>query len=164
MELPVLAQEANVEEAAVESGSCGENLTWKVEGGILTISGSGGMEDYIAWENDSYESPWSHLNESISKVVLENGVTSIGNYAFADCGMQSIEIPDSVVRIGKFALTCRNLKSIRLSEGILDIDEGAFAGSGLENIEIPSTITHIQERTFSGCNSLQNVKIPESVT
>ena len=63
--------------SAVESGTCGENLTWKIEDGVLTISGTGAMTGY-----PPSQSPWAAAK--IKSVVIESGVTSIGNNAFSN--------------------------------------------------------------------------------
>ena len=68
-------------EAIVEtSGTCGENLAWRLDGGILSITGTGAMTDYN-WG----EAPWYSDGESITAVQIENGVASIGNSAFDSC-------------------------------------------------------------------------------
>ena len=82
------------------SGKCGDNLTWKHSGGKLTISGTGPMYDY----SEENRPPWYGLRNYYSNIVIEFGVTSIGNYAFADCGnVYDPIIPASVTSIGKMA-------------------------------------------------------------
>ena len=81
--------------ATEPSGTCGDNLTWAVDGdGTLTISGTGEMKNY----SESYGAPWRSL--SIKDVVVESGVLTIGSYAFYNCkSLTSIEIPASVTSI-----------------------------------------------------------------
>lgn len=87
--------------ASAESGKCGDNLTWTLENGTLTISGTGAMPDYT----DSSKLPWYSSRSSISTVVINEGVTSIGKYAFNGySGLISITIPNSVTSIGYYAL------------------------------------------------------------
>lgn len=99
---------ANADTEAVASGTCGDNLTWVLTNdGTLTITGTGAMENYN-WDN--FCAQWfSHLS-SIKTVIIGDGVTSIGNYAFRDCtNLTSINIPDSVTYIGSSAFyDCKN--------------------------------------------------------
>lgn len=77
------------------SGTCGDNLTWTLdEGGTLTISGTGDMTDY----NSS--APWATIQGSIKAIVIEEGVTSIGDYAFRHCPFSTISFPSTLKRIG----------------------------------------------------------------
>ena len=94
-----LTMEAQAEEAAT-SGTCGENLTWVYdeETKTLTISGTGNMYDFSYYE-DMY-APWYEILH-IEHVEIEEGVTSIGDYAFSSLGsMVSITIPEGITRIG----------------------------------------------------------------
>ena len=78
------------------SGTCGANLTWTEVDGVLTISGSGPMEDYV-----DATVPW---NDSITEVRLESGVTTIGDYAFWLCpDLKKVTIPEGVTSIGDSA-------------------------------------------------------------
>ncbi|MDR2805119.1 MAG: leucine-rich repeat domain-containing protein [Dysgonamonadaceae bacterium] len=80
------------------SGTCGENLTWTLENNTLTISGTGAMLNYSDY---NYYSPWYSSHSSIITVIIENGVTGIGNYAFYRCtGLTSITIPEGVTALG----------------------------------------------------------------
>ena len=74
-------------------------VTWKLENGTLTISGTGNMENY------SYRTaPWSNQRYVIHHVIIEQGITSIGDYSFQDCvDLFSVIIPNSVITIGNGA-------------------------------------------------------------
>ncbi len=122
-------------------------LTWNISGGSLTISGEGAMPDYGYTGGGSPSAPWYPYEEYISTVVIENGVTSIGNYAFSSCiSLTSITIPDGVTAIGN----------------------GAFSGcSALTSITIQNGVTSIGVFTFSGCSNLISIisvipKMPRS--
>ncbi|MBQ4630196.1 MAG: leucine-rich repeat protein, partial [Clostridia bacterium] len=88
-------------EDAIDSGNCGEALLWSLDSdGTLVIEGKGPMADYR-----SGNQPWSANMNSIKTLVIEEGVTSIGNYAFYNCSSISgdLVIPDSVTSIGNYA-------------------------------------------------------------
>ena len=109
---------------AVASGTCGENLTWTPDdSGLLKISGMGEMNNYL-----DYHAEWYDYREQIVSIIIEDGVTSIGDYAFYDCdNLVSAEIPGSVLTIGQCAfLFCDNLASVTLSHGITVIKESTF--------------------------------------
>ena len=94
---------------AEKSGTCGDNLQWKLtDEGVLTITGTGEMQDW----ND-YSSPW-YENESVKQVIIGDGVTTIGEWAFLDCSsLTSVTIPSSVTRIEDGAFSdCGNVKQI----------------------------------------------------
>ena len=109
------------------SGSCGGNVTWTyVEATqTLTISGSGAMYNY---NNDGF--PWYSFREKLKTAVIEEGVTSIGNYAFYKCiGLTSVTIPNSVTSIGYYAFAyCYRLISVTIPNSVTSIGDRAFSG------------------------------------
>ena len=146
-------------------GTCGDNLTWKVDDdtGILTISGTGAMANYTK----NSHSPWYWYFESIRSVIIENGVTSIGTYAFYDCiEITTVTIPGSVISIGERAFArCFELTSVTISEGVTNIGDSAFNEcSSLTNVIIPESVNSIGIWVFSNCYSLASVTISGSVT
>lgn len=111
---------------AAESGTCGDNLTWTLEDGVLTISGTGEMDDY-----KGVRAPWYSLKENINYVEMDDGVTKIGAYAFYDCReLVNINIPESVTSIEEAAfLGCNNLSNIEIPDIVTEIGAGAFNGT-----------------------------------
>ena len=159
----LLAVAASVGTMFAESGTCGENLTWDLTNGVLTISGFGAMNDYSYGSNV----PWYDNRENISQVVINDGVTSIGNGAFASCsGLTSVTIPNSVTSIGEFAFSsCSGLTSVTIGNSVTSIGSSAFMYcSGLTSVTIPNSVTSIGGRAFNGCSGLTSVTIPNSVT
>ena len=141
-----------------------DNLTWKLyEDGTLTISGTGAMKDY---DYDSNPSP-VYKNSDVKKVVIEDGVTSIGIRAFNACrNLTNITIPDNVTSIGDFAFYyCENLTSVTIPNSVTSIGNSVFENCiALTNITIPDSITSIGDFAFRYCTSLTSIMIPDSVT
>ncbi len=151
------------EPAIIASGECGENLTWTLtEDGVLTISGEGKMADY-----NYGATPWYGHNDVIISVVIEDGVTTIGDSAFCDCNnIKNIVIGNGVTSIGEGSFFyCSSLVNIELSNNVTSIGHRAFNGcSSLSSIVIPDSVTNIGDYAFSGCDNLTSVTIPDSVT
>ncbi len=129
------------ETAKIASGTCGDNLTWVLNSdGALTISGVGQMEDYTS----SSTVPWYKNQGSITSVIIEESVTSIGSYAFDGCeSLFSVDIPKSITSIGDCAF---------------------YNCWGLQGVEIPSNVTSIGDYAFYNCSGLQSITIPENIT
>ena len=93
-------------------------------------------------------------------------VTSIGDGAFVNCRITSVDIPDSVTSIGDFAFSrCRSLTSVDIPDGVTSIGNAAFSMCyGLASVTIPDSVTSIGRNAFSDCTNLTSVTIPDSVT
>lgn len=146
---------------AVARGTCGANLSWSLsENGILDISGSGPMDDFAD------AAPWSEYKDFMEQVVINDGVTHIGDWAFCDCGISAVSIPSSVKSIGNNAFNgCGVLQSITLPDGLMSIgDHAFFTCISLQKITIPEGITDIGAYTFGDCEWLGEIIIPASVT
>ena len=103
----------------------------------------------------------------LTSITILEGVTSIRAYAFYGCSsLTSITIPDSVTSIGYAAFEgCSSLTSVTIGNGVTSIGDGAFyACSSLTSITIPDSVTSIGDSAFSGCSSLTSITIPDSVT
>lgn len=148
----------------IANGKCGDNLVWQLDSdGVLTISGTGNMYNYDL----EMGSPWKDFEKEITSVVVERGVTSIGDEAFGECSsLTSIKIPSSVTNIGNSTFyKCSSLTSIEIPSTVTRIGDFIFFGcSSLKNIEIPSSITYIGLDAFKWCKNLTNIEIPSSVT
>ena len=103
---------------------------------------------------------------SETQVVLPANVTSVGAYAFAGTGVQSVVVPGNVRTVGSNSFSgCASLQSVRLLDGVRTIAANAFYGaSALQNVNIPNTVTEIGANAFNGCASLTEVVVPNSVT
>ncbi len=161
----------------IAEGSLAGGLAWKLtKAGTLTVSGQGAMPDY----SSVAEQPWSEHGSQIRKVVIEEGVTRIGNSAFWDCGVIGVEIPSSVTAIGNNAFynssiisvtvpsnvksigdsafcKCQNLSSVTVCEGVETIGQNAFrACTSLDAIALPSSIQEVGAAAFFQCTALKN--------
>ncbi|MBE6787333.1 MAG: leucine-rich repeat domain-containing protein [Ruminococcaceae bacterium] len=152
--IPFGAVTVNAETASGTTGDC----TWSLDGTVLTISGNGAMANY---RNSS--TPWGN---SITEVIIEYGVTNIGEEAFYDCkNLSSVTIPNSVTSIDYYAFGyCQDLWHITLPNSITTIGKSAFEGTDLYEITIPNSVTHIGDSAFALCCSLGEIIIPNSVT
>lgn len=165
-------------EDVLQSGSWG-TLSWSLNEttGELVISGTGEMDSLA-------DSPvWLVHSGKIQTVVIEQGVTSIGNHAFKNCGnLTSVTIPDSVTRIGYLSFwNCTKLTEITIHDGCTDVNEDAFTGcsniatatvpgnaiealpKGIKEITVTSG-TSIPSSAFSGQSSLRSICFPDTVT
>ena len=144
--------------ASGKFGIYGDNLTWELDSeDTLTISGEGAMNN---WEYSS-DIPWDSHRYNIVSVVIEDGVTSIGDDAFCNCdSLTSITLPDSLTSIGDEAfLSCNGLTSITLPDSLTSIGDMAFSYCDLTSIIIPDSVTSIAGNAFNSCNDLTSINV-----
>ena len=149
--LPVMAFAAP---EVVKKGYCGidiDNLSWVLtDDGVLTISGSGGMFNFTRPIPS-----WTSLKDDMVTVVIEDGVTSIGEAAFKNCSsLTDVTIPDSVTEIGDLAFCgCESLVKINIPEGLKKIGDQAFYHcNSLTEIRLPESLEEMGESCFCGCS------------
>ena len=121
----------------------------------------------LDYDNKNNKAPWQIYKDKIKKVVIANGVTNIGEYAFYDYyHITSVEIPNSVTSIGGYAFgECSDLTSVTIPNSVTSIGMFAFyCCPALASIEIPNSVTSIEDETFYYCTALTSIKIPTSVT
>ncbi len=182
---------------ALATGSCGVNLHWSLSmDGVLTVNGTGGMLSTWVYDEKEHKwasalSPdWTPFADKITSVVIEEGVTDIGNYAFAGLNnLAQIILPNSLNTVGKYAfLNCGALNNFTAPAPLQDIGEGALKNCislrtvsllcritklapNLSNtcpaliaVELPAALNEIGESAFVGCVSLPAVTLPGTVT
>ena len=131
--------------------------------GTLTIRGTGDTKDYGYINNQNTYSPWNNINNQIIRVIIGDGVTSIGNELFSSCtSLQSITIPNGVTRIGEGAFSSAALTSITIPNSVTSIGDNAFIFSGLTSVTIPNGAIGLQ--SFIDCFYLTSVTIGSGVT
>ncbi len=147
--------------AAEYSGSCGDNLTWAIEDGTLTISGTGAMEDS--------QRPWHTYGGNkgaYTKVVVESGVTTIGDYAFdSDYKVTQVTLPETLTSIGDHAFDASGITGITIPSGVTTIGDSAFKSChDLAYVQLPDTVTRIEDWAFWYCDSLTSIELPDGLT
>lgn len=164
---------------------CSGNANWcfDQDTGVLYILDDKVMTDY----QYSSHKPWDNYKSKITKVVIGDGVTvigdyafyeynikslvisntvkSIGDYAFYDCNMETVTIPDSVTGIGGYAFaSCETLLTVSLGDGLKSISASFIYCSGLTHVDIPNSVTHIDSYAFAHCSALTEVAIGDGLT
>ena len=131
---------------------------------------SQGLEFDLDWETDTYiltgKGTCSDKTLVIPSTVDGKPVSSIKQYAFENCAITSVIIPDSITEIGYGAfIDCSWLESITIANGVTKIGGSAFKNCyRLKSITIPNSVTEIESDAFLGCSALINITIPNSVT
>lgn len=147
--------------AANGAGYCGEEVAWTLKNGVLTISGTGAMDDY----NDLYLPPWEGQVHLIQRVVVESGVTGIGKRAFYGAkNLKIVSMSDTVKNIGSLAFAeCSNLTQISFP-GLETLGWGCFYDcSSLITVSLPESLRTIGEKAFYRCSKLAGITIPAGV-
>ena len=152
---------ANAEDKMPSSGKCGDNVYYSLsDDGVLTISGSGKMEEY------GNRSPFND-NDSIKSIIIEEGVTLIGDATFSGCNnVVNITIPKSVVSIGGYAFyDTKWLENKRKENPLVIVNNILIDGETCKgNVVIPNTVKIISDYAFQSCVELTSITIPDSVT
>ncbi|MBR0112512.1 MAG: leucine-rich repeat domain-containing protein, partial [Clostridia bacterium] len=164
LHLPDFGSLFETKASAATSGTCGDNLSWSYNSSskTLTISGTGEMTDYYS----SSGVPWNSLKSSAEIIIIEQGVTSIGNYAFNGfSSVSDLTISNNVERIGNYAFKeCSGLTDVMIPEGVEIIGDYAFDKcSGLSSIVIPESVETIGISAFSGCSGIANISLHDSL-
>jgi len=161
-------------ECRILSGTCGENLTWTLNtcDSVLAISGTGAMYDY----SKQNVAPWAYLG--VKSVVIGNGVTTLGTFAFYQCAMSSISIPASVTKVHfntfnnsynlmNFTVDSANPVYSSLDGVLFNKDQTIivrYPRGRQGEYAIPEGVVIVGDGAFNGCYNVTDVKIPNSVT
>ncbi len=146
---------AHITVNTLTSNKCGPNANWEFdsESGVLTISGTGEMYDYYDLSPAWHQSSVAHL-------VVEEGITSIGAFAFYHlANLRTIQLPKSLENIGVCAFSdCNRLTSVSMSEGVRVIDLCAFSScENLTMLFLPETLLEVGRQAFDECYNLTDV-------
>lgn len=186
-EIPNLDMDAilNSFGAAATSGDFGENncLHWEVSTGVLsgktlTISGTGAMPDFD-FPNGNLAPWWNYealgmltsfgsfkLEGELKKVVIQDGVTNVSNYAlfFLPAATQ-ITLPESVTSIGRYGIAlCSKLNGISLPKAVTAIGDFGLAGNSFTAVSLPDGLQTLGRGAFDACASLSGMTLPAAIT
>ena len=147
-----------------QNGVCGDNLTWNFnsETGELTITGTGEMENY----SDSNSQPWIDIAKDVKRVVVADGVLSLGRNAFNNfINLESIKFSNTIKEIGQTAFSnCTKLQEVDLPQSLNKLDLYVFNEcTSLKECIIPNSVTQIKAGAFYYCTSLEKVQLPVGI-
>ena len=149
-------------------GACGDNANWTLVNDTLTITGTGAMEDYIQSQNGSTNAPWDQVAWDAESVIVEEGITHIGNNSFLSVNyfVKSIKLPNTLTSIGSYAFcgTLKYIDTLVLPNSINNIDSYAFYNGSIKELQLSDSLTVVSEWTFGSCDSLETVYIPKTIT
>ncbi len=153
-------------ETISSQGKCGENVNFTLDEttGELRIYGTGEMDNYesLSWLEPFLHAPWHADSELVKSIVIEDGVTSIGDCAFYNCeNMINVVIPQSVKKIGWGAFSyCSSLENIVIPEGVETVAEDVFYEcNDLKTVSIPKSVTDMPASALYGCDSLESITV-----
>lgn len=154
--LPVIASAEN-------EGSCGRDLYWiyRPSDKVLTIRGTGPMYDF----RGQGAAPWKKALD-IQHIVIDEGVTSIGDYAFWDNPeLLTVSIPEGITYIGKEAFgRCTGLTEVIMPDSVTRLGEKVFDGcTALENVKLSAGLEGLPNYAFYGCFRLKEIELPEGM-
>ena len=134
---------------AVSNYTLTDTITASLDNGVLTISGTGAMPDY---GKNSNQAPWKSESDSITNVVINSGITEIGENSFYDCtSISSVSLPDSLKIIASYAFSnCEALENITFNEGLENIESYGFYQTSLKTVTLPASLTRVGVDAFSG--------------
>lgn len=172
----------------VQQGTYDDNIQWRYEDGVFTISGTGTIPEAFAsilTRSDDTRFALSEIKEikveqgitelgerslggcdEATKITLPEGLRKIGNSALRDCDeLEEINLPDGLESIGKYAFAWdRTIKEIKIPESVSEIGDRAFYECwGLTNINVPKEMKYLSNGMFEGCMSLKSIQLPSNL-
>lgn len=144
-------------------GTYGDNLTWNFKDGVLKISGTGEIPElFLEKINDQYDEISKY---TVKEIVIEKGVTGIGNSAFEGCyWAEKVTFPDGLQTIGNEAFDRNGLKELEIPESVSYIGKSAFSWCRkLEEVKLPENPTKLSDKIFYECNALEKVVLPNNL-
>ena len=144
------------------------DIKWSIneETRTLTISPKNKKTKAAMPDFTYFGAPWSNYYFVIENVVISNGITNVGSYAFCDCTfLKSVKLPSGIKKIGQSAFARTRIEKIRIPNTVISIEKLAFYYcTGLTNLSLPNGVKTVGEAAFAGCEGLYSVTLPKTVT
>jgi uncharacterized repeat protein (TIGR02543 family) len=160
----------------IDNGKCGDSLNWTLyEDGELYITGTGEMYDYSIESSDDNFVPWKSYRKNIKTVIADEGVTSIGNYAFQDYDLYQegtykdsitkVILPSTLKRIGNSSFQwCNSITKIKIPNSVTTIGKCAFRNcTALFEVVLSNSLSVIPQQAFQNCRQLESIRFPENI-
>ena len=145
-------------------GYCGDDIEWTLdETGVLTLSGTGPMYDYAS----EADVPWYDFKSMITEVIIGDGITRIGNYAFIRCELiENATLGNTIETIGYNAFSyCKSLSEIEFPNSVKTLENECFYTCiGLTSIDVPDSVTSLGADCFRNCKNVSRVSLPDTIT
>ena len=162
---PALLEVDEAEPAAENASGTSGDVNWSYDASTktLTISVTGAMANYSTWGSR----PWDSFRDEITKLVVESGVTNVGN---ATCykwsALEEAVLPATVTKIGGSAFyNCEKLTKVNIPDSVTYLGDGSFYNcKALTAVTIPGSVKDIYDGAFSGCSSLKDVTLGDKLT
>ena len=147
--VPNICAYAEEENANVQSGTYGTNITWTLENETLTISGTGKLTKI-----DGIDFPWAE-SDDIKILNVSNGITDIGDKAFYNMSnLQEVNLPNGLKNIGDWTFTNSDIRRLRIPDSVESIGENAFScNNNCKKIVLSSNLKSVGVNAFSPLNS-----------
>ena len=152
-------------------GTCGENVTWSLQDGVLTIEGNGPMDDFLTVKDwftgeiiESHPQPWEDYSYNIREVYIKDGVTTVGDRSFSDCYyLKKSVIGNSVKNIGEYAFANDNaLTDITIGNSVESIELDALYGIGIKKLVLPASLKTIDGYSLLALWELEEIEMPDN--
>jgi len=143
-------------------GVYAEGIEWSFNEGVLTVSGIGAMTDY----ERVGERPWEEYMNETEKLIISEGITSVGDWSFADfTAVKEINLPNSLKSIGVRAFyNCCSVEHIKVPKNVEGIKNGAFNScSSAVRVDLPDSLKIIDDSAFMNLPNLNSLIVPENV-
>ncbi len=151
-------------EKVAASGTLSNGMEWILDGdtGVLTVTGNGAIPDYRQWN-----APWEPYSDSILGIELSEGITQVGDRAFAWCKNATyLSLPSTLKVICEYGFNnCRSLTEVDLPDGLTTLEFCAFSEcSGLTGVYVSAKLTNIGSSVFSNCPNIATIEFGEGFT